>query len=159
LLESGVDVLHLGLCGTEEIYHAAFSLENQELDGGIVVTASHNPADYNGLKFVTKGARPVTGEGGLKQMAELIVNDELPPLDKKRGTETAADNKSEYIQHLLGYVDLGELSPLKLVVNNGNGSAAPVVDLLEQELPFTFIKAFHKPDGTFPNGVPQSSAS
>jgi phosphomannomutase len=154
LIESGVDVLHLGLCGTEEIYHAAFSLEDQGLDGGIVVTASHNPADYNGLKFVTKGARPVTGDSGLKKMAELIVKTELPAPADRRGIETRAENKEKYIQHLLGYVNKKELAPLKLVVNNGNGSAAPVVDLLESELPFTFIKAFHEPDGTFPNGVP-----
>ena len=154
LLESGVNVLQLGLCGTEEIYHAAFSMEDRGLDGGIVVTASHNPADYNGLKFVTKGARPVTGEAGLKQMAELIVNCKLPAPTEEKGVETRVENKTEYIQHLLGYMDLKELAPLKIVVNNGNGSAAPVVDLLEQELPFTFVKAYHEPDGTFPNGVP-----
>ena len=154
LLESGVDVLHLGLCGTEEIYHAAFSLEESGVDGGIVVTASHNPKDCNGLKFVTKGARPVTGASGLKKMAELIVNDELPPPAGKPGVEGKAENKNTYIQYLLGYVNKEELAPLKLVVNNGNGSAAPVVDLLEQELPFVFIKAFHEPDGHFPNGVP-----
>ncbi len=154
LLESGVDVLHLGLCGTEEIYHAAFSLEDQGVDGGIVVTASHNPADYNGMKFVTKGARPVSGESGLKKMAELIVKGELPQAAGKPGVESRADNKNAYIQHLLGYVNLKELAPLKLVVNNGNGSAAPVVDLLEKALPFSFIKAFHEPDGSFPHGVP-----
>lgn len=154
LLESGVDVLHLGLCGTEEIYHAAFSLESEGVDGGIVVTASHNPKDYNGLKFVTKGARPVTGASGLQKMAELIVNNKLPLPSEKPGVEGRAENKSAYIQHLLGYVNREELAPLKLVVNNGNGSAAPVVDLLEQELPFIFIKAFHEPDGRFPNGVP-----
>ena len=154
LLESGVDVLRLGLCGTEEIYHAAFSMESQGVDGGIVVTASHNPADYNGMKFVTKGARPVTGDGGLKQMAGLIVSNGLPPVADKPGKESKIADKNEYIQHLLGYVDKKELRPLKLVVNNGNGCAAPVIDLLEQELPFTFIKAFHEPDGTFPNGVP-----
>ncbi len=154
LLDSGVDVLHLGLCGTEEIYHAAFSLEGQGVDGGIVVTASHNPADYNGMKFVTRGARPVTGEFGLKKMAELIVKNELPPPAEKKGVESRAENKDAYIQHLLGYVNRDELAPLKIVVNNGNGSAAPVVDLLEKELPFSFIKAFHEPDGTFPHGVP-----
>jgi len=154
LLESGVDVLHLGLCGTEEIYHAAFSLEGDGVDGGIVVTASHNPKDYNGLKFVTRGARPVSGASGLEKMAELIVNNELPPPSGKLGVERRAENKNAYIQHLLGYVNRDELAPLKLVVNNGNGSAAPVVDLLEQELPFDFIKAFHEPDGHFPNGVP-----
>ncbi len=154
LLESGVDVLHLGLCGTEEIYHAAFSLEDQGVDGGIVVTASHNPADYNGMKFVTRGARPVSGESGLKKMAELIVKGELPQAAEKPGKESRAENKKSYIQHLLGYVNIKELASLKLVVNNGNGSAAPVVDLLERELPFSFIKAFHEPDGSFPHGVP-----
>ncbi|MEA3469263.1 MAG: phosphomannomutase [Thermodesulfobacteriota bacterium] len=154
LLESGVDVLHLGFCGTEEIYHAAFTLEDQGVDGGIVVTASHNPADYNGMKFVTKGARPVSGESGLNKMAELIVKGELPQAAGKPGVESRADNKNAYIQHLLGYVNLKELAPLKLVVNNGNGSAAPVVDLLEKALPFSFIKAFHEPDGSFPHGVP-----
>jgi len=154
LLESGVDVLQLGLCGTEEIYHAAFSLEGQGVDGGIIVTASHNPADYNGMKFVTRGARPVTGEAGLREMAELIVNDALPEVSAHAGVVTTVAGKDAYIQHLLGYVEENQLAPLKLVVNNGNGCAAPVLDLLEKELPFTFIKAYHEPDGTFPNGVP-----
>ncbi len=154
LVESGVDVLHLGLCGTEEIYHAAFSLEDQGVDGGIVVTASHNPADYNGMKFVSKGARPVTGEFGLKEMAELIVANSLPAAAETEGKESRVEGKGSYIQHLLGYINKEELSPLKLVVNSGNGCAGAVVDLLEQELPFTFIKAYHEPDGTFPNGVP-----
>jgi len=154
LLESGVDVLNLGLCGTEEIYHAAFSLEGDGVDGGIVVTASHNPADYNRMKFVTVGARPVTGESGLQRMAELIVTDDLPVPSEKTGVESFAKDKKSYIQHLLTYVKDDELTPLRLVVNNGNGSAAPVVDLLEKELPFSFIKVFHKPDGNFPHGVP-----
>jgi len=154
LLDSGVDVLFLGMCGTEEIYHAAFSLESQGVDGGIVVTASHNPADYNGMKFVTVGARPVSGDTGLKKMAELIVEGELPPLAKKPGVASRVENKNSYIQHLLSYINVEELSPLKLVVNNGNGCASPVLDLLEKELPFTFIKAFHEPDGSFPHGVP-----
>ena len=154
LLESGVDVLDLGLCGTEEIYHAAFSLEQAGVDGGIVVTASHNPADYNGMKFVTVGARPVTGESGLKKMAEMIVNGRLPELRATQGQRSSVAGKESYIQHLLGYVDLAALKPLKLVVNSGNGCAGAVIDLLEPHLPFTFIKAYHEPDGTFPHGVP-----
>lgn len=154
LLESGVDVLQLGLCGTEEIYHAAFSLEDHGVDGGIIVTASHNPADYNGMKFVTTGARPVSGDTGLREMAGLIVAGNLPAAAAKSGKVSTVCNKDDYIQHLLGYVDVDQLAPLKLVVNNGNGCAAPVVDLLEKELPFSFIKAYHEPDGTFPNGVP-----
>ncbi|HID69786.1 MAG TPA: phosphomannomutase [Desulfobacterales bacterium] len=154
LLDSGVDVFFLGLCGTEEIYHAAFILEDQGIDGGIVVTASHNPADYNGMKFVTRGARPVSGDSGLKRMAEMISEGKLPSLAVTPGVESFAENKNLYIQHLLSYVQIEELAPLKIVVNNGNGSAAPVVDLLERELPFSFVKAFHEPDGSFPHGVP-----
>lgn len=154
LLDSGVDVLDLGLCGTEEIYHAAFSLEHEGVDGGIVVTASHNPVDYNGMKLVTCGARPVTGESGLKTMAEMIVSAALPELSATKGRRSSVAGKESYIKHLLGYVDKDVLKPLKLVVNSGNGCAGAIVDLLETHLPFTFIKAFHEPDGTFPHGVP-----
>ena len=154
LLDSGVDVLDLGLCGTEEIYHAAFSLELEGVDGGIVVTASHNPADYNGMKLVTVGARPVTGESGLKRMAEMIVSGQLPELSATQGKRSLVAGKDSYIRHLLGYVDPATLKALKLVVNSGNGCAGAVIDLLEPHLPFTFIKAFHEPDGTFPHGVP-----
>ncbi len=154
LLDSGVDVLDLGLCGTEEIYHGAFSLEEQGVDGGIVVTASHNPADYNGMKFVTRGARPVTGESGLMEMARMILEDRLPGLAPRRGLLSFAPDKVSYVEHLLGYVDRETLRPLKLVVNSGNGCAGAIVDLLEPHLPFSYIRAFHEPDGTFPNGVP-----
>ena len=154
LLDAGVDVLRLGLCGTEEMYHAAFSKEDEGVDGGIIVTASHNPADYNGMKFVTKGARPVTGEGGLHEMATLISEEREWVLSEEPGREFDGTDKSTYIDHLLSYVDVGQLEPLKLVVNNGNGCAAPVIDLLESHLPFEFIKVHHRPDGTFPHGVP-----
>lgn len=154
LLDSGVDVLELGLCGTEEIYHAAFSLEQEGVDGGIVVTASHNPADYNGMKLVTAGARPVTGESGLKKIAEMIVGSRLPELATTLGKRSSVAGKDGYIRHLLGYIDKAVLRPLKLVVNSGNGCAGAIVDLLEPHLPFTFIKAYHEPDGTFPHGVP-----
>lgn len=154
LLDSGVDVLELGLCGTEEIYHAAFSLESEGVDGGIVVTASHNPADYNGMKLVTTGARPVTGESGLQKMAELIVGDTLPELAATKGRRSRVTGKDAYIRHLLGYVDRAAIKPLKLVVNSGNGCAGAIIDLLQPHLPFTFIKAHHEPDGSFPHGVP-----
>jgi len=154
LNEMGADVLHLGLCGTEEVYHAAFSMVEQGVEGGIMVTASHNPSDYNGLKFVTRNARPVTGANGLFQMAEMIGSGSLPkPLASRGGQETIPE-KHGYIDHLLGYVDPTQLSPLKLVVNSGNGCAGAVVDLLEDRLPFEFVRMHHEPDGTFPNGVP-----
>ncbi len=154
LVDSGVDVLELGLCGTEEIYHAAFSLEKEGVDGGIVVTASHNPADYNGMKLVTVGARPVTGDSGLKTMAAMIVEGRLPELPAAKGARSQVAGKDAYIRHLLGYVDTATLKPLKLVVNSGNGCAGAIVDLLEPHLPFTFIKIHHQPDGSFPHGVP-----
>ena len=128
LMDSGVDILDLGLCGTEEIYHAAFSLEQEGVDGGIVVTASHNPADYNGMKFVTVGAQPVTGESGLRKMAEMIVSGRLPELPAVKGKRSSVTGKASYIQHLLGYVDLTALKPLKLVVNSGNGCAGGIID-------------------------------
>ncbi len=154
LNEMGVDVLHLGLCGTEEVYHAAFSMVDQGVDGGIMITASHNPSDYNGMKFVTRGARPVTGENGLFQMAEMIASGTVPEPAPERGGQNRVFDKSGYIDHLLGYIDPSRLSPLKLVVNSGNGCAGSVLDLLAERLPLEFVRLHHEPDGTFPNGVP-----
>jgi phosphomannomutase len=154
LCDMGVAVLDIGLCGTEEIYHAAFSMEDEGVDGGVVVTASHNPADYNGMKFVVKGARPVTGESGLAKMAEMIESGRVPEPKSEQGTVVPLTGKDSYISHLLSYVDLDALAPMKIVVNSGNGCAGKVIDLLEKHLPFTFIKLHHEPDGTFPNGVP-----
>jgi len=154
LLDMGVEVLDLGICGTEEIYHAAFSMEALGVDGGVIVTASHNPADYNGMKFVVKGARPVTGESGLKEMSRLIETDSLPEPAKTRGKIEHLDIKGNYIRHLLGYIDTKKLKPLKIVVNSGNGCAGAIIDLLEAHLPFQFVRVHHEPDGTFPHGVP-----
>ncbi len=154
LQEMGADVLDLGLCGTEEIYHGAFSMEHSGVDGGVIVTASHNPADYNGMKFVIKGARPVTGESGLKEMSKLIVSNSLPALASPPGMLELLDNKKEYVHHLLKYIDIEKLKPLKIVVNSGNGCAGAIIDLLESHLPFQFIKVHHQPDGNFPHGVP-----
>ena len=154
LNEMGVDVLHLGLCGTEEVYHAAFSMVDQGVEGGIMITASHNPSDYNGMKFVTRGARPVTGENGLFQMADMISSGSVPDPAPERGGQNRLFDKSAYINHLLGYIEPSSLSPLKLVVNSGNGCAGSVLDLLAARLPLEFVRLHHEPDGTFPNGVP-----
>jgi phosphomannomutase len=159
LQSMGVEVIDLGLCGTEEIYHAAFSMEKDGVDGGVIVTASHNPADYNGMKFVIRGARPVTGESGLRKMAEMIVTDSLPIGGERTGIQRNFDYKGKYIEHLLTYVDVEKLQPLTIVVNSGNGCAGAIVDLLEPFLPFTFIKMHHDPDGSFPNGVPNPMLS
>lgn len=154
LRSMGVEVLDLGVCGTEEIYYAAISLESAGVDGGVVVTASHNPAEYNGMKFVVKGARPVTGESGLMQMAQLITEDRLPGPAAVTGGLTLLDHKDSYIRHLLTYIDRERLRPLKVVVNSGNGCAGAVIDRLEPLLPLRFIKVHHEPDGRFPHGVP-----
>jgi phosphomannomutase len=151
LLESGVDVVDIGLCGTEGVY---FATEAEHFDGGIMVTASHNPPDYNGMKFVREGSRPISADTGLKDMRAMIADGRLPPVAKRAGVLRTLDTSTKYIQHLLAYVERAALKPLKVVVNAGNGGAGLVVDRLEPYLPFEFIKVHHTPDGTFPNGVP-----
>jgi len=150
LMDAGVDVVHIGQCGTEEIYFAAAHLD---VDGGIIVTASHNPAEYNGMKLVRQGARPVSGDSGLRDIEQLAAAKQ-PLRAEVRGTLRAMDARPSYVDHLLGYVDQSRLKPLTLVVNAGNGCAGPVIDALESRLPFRFIKVHHQPDGHFPNGVP-----
>jgi phosphomannomutase len=150
LLDSGVDVFHIGECGTEEIYFATFY---EKMDGGIVVTASHNPMDYNGMKFVREGSKPVSGDTGLNDIRHLAEQGEFTIVEKK-GALATIDSRPAYIKHLLNYVDLPKLKPLKIVVNAGNGGAGAVIDAIEQHLPFTFIKVHHTPDGRFPHGVP-----
>lgn len=154
LCDMGVEVLDLGLCGTEEIYHGAFSLEESGVDGGVIVTASHNPKEYNGMKFVVRGARPVTGDSALLEMEKMIVEGRLPAPVHRRGEIRPFTNRQRYIDHLLGYVALDELRPLKIVANSGNGCAGAVIDHLADRLPFTFVTIDHQPDGNFPKGVP-----
>jgi phosphomannomutase len=151
LTDSGVDVLDIGVGGTELAYFATFS---RKLDGGIMVTASHNPPNYNGMKFVREEARPISADTGLKDIRALAEANAFGPPVAARGKVTTLDIKPDYIEHLLSYVDPHALAPLKIVVNAGNGGAGPIVDLLEPHLPFKFVKVFHEPDGTFPNGVP-----
>jgi phosphomannomutase len=150
LRDAGVDVYDIGLCGTEEIY---FATAHAELDGGIAVTASHNPKDYNGMKFVRAGAQPVSGDSGLKDIKALAEQNRFES-GVRRGDLQALDTGPAYIEHLLSYVDLAQLKPMKLVVNAGNGGAGLVVDRLEDKLPFEFVKLLNEPDGNFPNGVP-----
>jgi phosphomannomutase/phosphomannomutase/phosphoglucomutase len=151
LLESGCDVLDIGLWGTEGSYFATFA---EKLDGGIMVTASHNPSDYNGMKFVREQAKPISGDTGLQQMRALIESQAFPPKAAKAGVERPLDLRAKYLEHLLGYVDRSKLRKLKVVVNAGNGGAGLIIDQIEPFLPFEFVKVNHQPDGTFPNGIP-----
>ena len=150
LLEQGVDVYDIGLCGTEEIY---FATSHAGMDGGIAVTASHNPKDYNGMKFVREESRPISGDTGLFDIRALAERDEFTAADQPGQLHTL-DTSQAYVEHLLSYIDVAALQPLKIVVDAGNGGAGRVVDLLEPHLPFEFIKLHHEPDGNFPNGVP-----
>jgi phosphomannomutase len=150
LTDAGVDVIDIGLGGTEFAYFATF---NESLDGGIMVTASHNPPDYNGMKFVREGSRPISADSGLIEIRELAErNDFATP--STRGSVRAHDIYPAYIAHLLSYIDPAKLKPLQIVVNAGNGGAGPVVDRLAEHLPFEFVKIHHEPDSSFPNGVP-----
>ncbi|TYO96305.1 phosphomannomutase [Geothermobacter ehrlichii] len=150
LTEGGSDVVDIGLCGTEEVY---FVTDYGRFDGGIMVTASHNPIDFNGMKLVRQQARPISGDSGLDTIRQLVAGGEFPPADQV-GQIERENFRGPYVRHLLGYLCSTELRPLKVVVNPGNGCAGPVVRLLEAQLPFEFIPVHFDPDGRFPNGIP-----
>ncbi len=149
LTDAGIVVLDIGLCGTEMVY---FATSHLKADGGIMVTASHNPADYNGLKLVREEARPISADTGLADIRVLAEADERALASG--GKRKSVDIFDAYIQHILGYVDAAKLESLKLVVNPGNGCAGIASDGLEAHLPFKLIKVHNEPDGTFPNGIP-----
>jgi phosphomannomutase/phosphomannomutase/phosphoglucomutase len=155
LMDGGSDVIDLGMTGTEEVYFAAFHLD---VDGAIEVTASHNPLDYNGMKLVTRGAVPISGDSGLKAIQALAEANQFLP-SEQTGNLTQRCILADYTQHLLGYLDASAIKPLRLVVNAGNGAAGHVIDALEAQfqtknIPIEFIKVHHQPDGSFPNGIP-----
>jgi phosphomannomutase len=159
LMDGGTDVIDLGLCGTEHIY---FATSHLNCDGGIVVTASHNPIDYNGLKLVRENSKPISGDTGLFDIKALAEQNSFSNIEQK-GQLSHYDITESYTAHLLTYVDTDNFSllkrPLKLVVNAGNGTAGPALDGIESvfkqlEVPIEFIKVHHQPDGNFPNGIP-----
>ncbi len=158
LLDAGVDVYDIGLCGTEEVYYATFAYlhEGQAMDGGIMITASHNPKDYNGMKLVREQSQPISGDTGLNAIKTLAEHNDYPEPGIKRGQIISVNISQAYTQHLLSYIDVSNLTPLKIVVNAGNGAAGHVIDNLEAALKdkITFIKLHHEPDGNFPNGIP-----
>ncbi|NOZ65640.1 MAG: phosphomannomutase CpsG [Alphaproteobacteria bacterium] len=155
LLDSGVNVTDIGMTGTEEIYFATSYLN---MDGGVEVTASHNPMDYNGMKLVRENSKPISGDTGLFDIQRLAEENDFPPV-ANRGRLTKTSVLQAYIDHLLTYINPANIMPLKLVVNSGNGAAGHVVDALEaafaqKNIPIEFIKVHHEADGTFPNGIP-----
>ena len=151
LTEAGADVIDIGQCGTEMIY---FATAHYKLDGGIMITASHNPKEYNGMKFVRKEARPISSDTGLKDIEKAVLEGDFKPLDRPQGKIEKKDILEDYVAHILTYVDLKALKPFKIVVNTGNGAAGPIINALEKHLPFELIKVYNEPDGNFPNGVP-----
>jgi len=154
LVDMGCDVVDIGLCGTEMVYFATAHLG---VDGGIMVTASHNPIDYNGMKLVGKDARPISGDSGLRALENLVVTGDFSGKKHQNIALGQCNHYSimqEYIQHLLTYIDVANFKPLKVVVNSGNGCAGPIIDALAEFLPIEFVKVYHEPDGTFPHGIP-----
>lgn len=149
--DAGVDTVDIGLCGTEMVYYAS-SLEG--MGGGIMVTASHNPMEYNGIKMVRKDARPISEDTGLVDIERRIRTADIPGAAAKKGTSTRRTVMDAYIRRILAFVDTDSLKPMKLVVNAGNGCAGPAMDALAKWLPFQLERMFFEPDGTFPNGIP-----
>ena len=150
IIDSGADVIDIGMCGTEEIYFATF---NNDVDGGIVVTASHNPMDYNGMKFVKRGSLPISGDNGLFEIKSIAEAGDFTKINNK-GSISSLDSRPAYIKHLLSYIDIGSLEGLRIACNAGNGGAGIVIDELEKVLPVEFLKIHNTPDGNFPNGIP-----
>jgi len=146
----GRKVIDIGLCGTEEVY---FQTDHLKAAGGVMVTASHNPMDYNGMKLVRENARPISSDTGLFEIRDRAEADRSPA-GQPTGEEEHRPDKSAYIQHLLSYIKPDTLKPLKIVTNAGNGGAGAIIDLLAPHLPLQFIRIYHEPDGHFPNGIP-----
>lgn len=155
LLDADVDVIDIGMTGTEEIY---FATKHLRVDGGIEVTASHNPMNYNGMKLVREDAKPISGDTGLRDIQALAERNEFPEITQ-RGVLIKQSNLVPYVDHLMTYITPSNIKPIKLVVNSGNGAAGHVIDEIEKRfsalnVPVEFIKIHHKADGNFPNGIP-----
>ena len=159
LMAEGVEVLDLGLSGTEEVY---FATSHSGADGGICVTASHNPMDYNGMKMVRAGSAPLDAKTGLASIRALAEVDDFGPA-RPGGSlhDVATEARAAYVKRVLSFVDIAALKPLKILVNAGNGAAGPSFDAIADALaaraaPLEFIRMHHDPDGSFPNGIPNS---
>lgn len=157
LVEEGCEVLDLGLSGTEEMY---FATTHFGADGGICITASHNPVDYNGMKMVRAGSAPLDAATGLATIRALAEADDFGPAKPGGGTrDVSAEARVAYVERVASFVDVSALKPLKILVNAGHGAAGPTFDAIAQALdargaPLRFERLFHTPDGSFPQGIP-----
>ncbi len=149
-LDGGCDVINLGLCGTEQVYFYTGHLGS---DAGLMVTASHNPKDYNGIKIVQKNAAPLSGKVSLNKLKNYV-EDYQSISARQKGNARIIEDKTDYIQHLLSYIDISKLKPLTIVTNAGNGTAGLIIDRLEAYLPCKFIKIQNNPNSSFPYGIP-----
>lgn len=147
----GCDVVDIGLCPTEEVY---FVTSHMRLDGGIMVTASHNPVDYNGMKLVREESRPISADTGLKDIEQMVIQEHFKSEAARKGSFRSFDTRDAYVEHLMSYVSPSKIAPLKVLMNCGNGCAGPVLNKLEPRLPLDCINLFPEPDGSFPNGIP-----
>ena len=150
LTDAGADALDLGMCGTEMVYFATLSLE---LDGGVMVTASHNPADHNGMKLVREEARPISGDSGLDEIGFLALTLDPEPAERP-GAASSERIQEAYVQFLIEATDPARIAPFKIVANPGNGCAGPIINRLAESVPCEFVMIHGRPDGNFPNGVP-----
>ena len=155
--DGGADVLDLGLCGSEEMYWAVTELG---ACAGIEVTASHNPINYNGMKIVKSGSRPLDDIKDFKKIKILAENAAWDSgLIGGNIKDVSVESRTKYVDQCLGFVDVAALKPLRIVVNCGNGAAGPTFDAIADALinkftPIEFIRVDHEPDHTFPNGIP-----
>jgi phosphomannomutase len=156
LQDEGAEVLDLGLSGTEEMY---FATSHFAADGGICVTASHNPMDWNGMKMVRVGSAPLEAQTGLADIRRLAEADDFGPTRSSRQRDIGVEARAAYVAQVLSFIDVAALEPLHILVNAGNGAAGPTFDAIAAELaareaPLRFTRMHHVPDGRFPNGIP-----
>jgi phosphomannomutase len=149
--EAGADVLNIGLVSTDALYFAVGHLEEP---GGAMITASHNPKDYNGLKLCREDAIALSGDEGISQIRDLITSDKLPESGENAGSVEEGDITEDYAEHCLNFIDTEGLRPLKIVVDAGNGMAGKMLPPIFEKLPFEYVPMYFELDGSFPNHPP-----
>jgi phosphomannomutase len=148
-VDGGADVLDLGMVGTEMVY---FAVGDLALDGGVCVTASHNPKQYTGMKIVREGALPVGGESGLLDVRDRALKSFEPP--PARGKATPKDIWEGFVEKVLSFVDVSAIRPLRVVIDAANGMAGAMLPPVLERLPIDAVTCYFEPDGSFPNHEP-----